>query len=212
RFADNARLRISAASKLAREEPLANKTTMRVGGAARVYAEPVDIADLQGLLRMAREQGVPVLPLGRGSNLIVADEGVDALVISLGHARWATFEPRGAVRVWGGAGLRSKNLCRLAAKARPTGYASLAGLPGNVGGALRMNAGAMGGWMFDVVEEVQFVTLQGEIVTRRKEDMQVTYRHCADLDHAIALGALLRPAAASDADTVNRQIDVYRRK
>lgn len=75
-----------------------------------------------------------------------------------------------------------------------------------------MNAGAMGGWMFDVVEEVQFVTLQGEIVTRRKEDMHVTYRHCADLDQAIALGALLRPAASSDADTVNRQIDVYRRK
>ncbi|MCB1103918.1 MAG: UDP-N-acetylmuramate dehydrogenase [Opitutaceae bacterium] len=212
RFADNARLRISAASKLTREEPLANKTTMRVGGAARVYAEPVDIADLQGLLRMAREQGVPVLPLGRGSNLIIADEGVDALVISLGHARWATFEPRGADRVWVGAGLRLKNLCGLAAKAGLTGFEFLEGIPGNVGGALRMNAGAMGGWMFDVVEEVQFVTLQGEVVTRRKEDMQVTYRHCADLDHAIALGALLRPAAASDADSVNRQIDVYRRK
>jgi len=212
RFADNARLRISAASKLTREEPLANKTTMRVGGAARVYAEPANIADLQGLLRMAREQGVPVLPLGRGSNLIVADEGVDGLVLSLSHAHWATFEPRGADRVWVGAGLRLKNLCGLAAKAGLTGFEFLEGIPGNVGGALRMNAGAMGGWMFDVVEEVQFVTLQGEIVTRRKEDMHVTYRHCADLDQAIALGALLRPAASSDADTVNRQIDVYRRK
>lgn len=211
-FADMARLRMSSAAKLTREEPLANKTTMRVGGAARVYGEPADLADLQVLLRLAREHRVPVLPLGRGSNLIVADEGVDGLVISLGHAHWATFEPRGADRVWVGAGLRLKNLCGLAAKAGLTGFEFLEGIPGNVGGALRMNAGAMGGWMFDVVEEVQFVTLAGEVIVRRKADMQVTYRHCADLDHAIALGALLRPAAAADAESVNRQIDVYRRK
>ncbi len=212
RFAATAGLRHSASTKLAREEPLAGKTTMRVGGAARVYAEPADLADLQALLRLAREHTVPVLPLGRGSNLIIADEGVDAVVISLAHPHWATFEPRGGDRVWVGAGLRLKNLCGLAAKAGLTGFEFLEGIPGNVGGALRMNAGAMGGWMFDVVEEVQFVTLAGEVIVRRKDEMHVTYRHCADLEDAIALGALLRPGAAADADTVNRQIDVYRRK
>ncbi|MFZ9683677.1 MAG: UDP-N-acetylmuramate dehydrogenase, partial [Cephaloticoccus sp.] len=212
RFAATAQLRLSAATKLTREEPLAGKTTMRVGGAARVYAEPADLADLQALLRLAREHGVPVLPLGRGSNLIISDEGVDAVVIALAHPHWAAFEPRGGDRVWVGAGLRLKNLCGLAAKAGLTGFEFLEGIPGNVGGALRMNAGAMGGWMFDVVEEVQFVTLAGDVVVRRKDEMHVTYRHCADLEEAIALGALLRPGAAADADTVNRQIDVYRRK
>jgi UDP-N-acetylenolpyruvoylglucosamine reductase len=75
-----------------------------------------------------------------------------------------------------------------------------------------MNAGAMGGWMFDVVEKVQVMSLTGEVSLLARSGMTVAYRHCAELHHAIALGALLRPAQASDADAINRQIDVYRRK
>jgi UDP-N-acetylmuramate--L-alanine ligase/UDP-N-acetylenolpyruvoylglucosamine reductase len=199
-------------TKFKREEPLAAKTTMRVGGPARLYAEPATVADLQTLLREAAARGVNVFMLGRGSNLIVPDEGVDGLVISLLHEAWAKFEPRGGGRVWAGAGLRLKNLCGLAAKAGLTGFEFLEGIPGSVGGALRMNAGAMGGWMFDVVEEVQLMTLGGEVRTLVKAAMHVDYRHCAELHHAIALGALLRPASQADAEAVARQIDVYKRK
>ncbi len=211
-FAAGVRPRLSAETKFVREEPLAKKTTMRVGGAARVYAEPASIEDLATLLKAAKAAGVAVYALGRGSNLIVPDAGVDGLVISLGHANWAVFEPRDKGRVWVGAGLRLKNLCGLAAKAGLTGFEFLEGIPGNVGGALRMNAGAMGGWMFDVVEEVRAMTLDGELRTWAREEMQVSYRHCAELHAAIALGALLRPMAQTDADAVSRQIDVYRRK
>lgn len=203
---------LSPGTKLRREEPLGPKTTMRVGGTARLYAEPADVADLQVLLRAATARGSEVLLLGRGSNLIVPDEGVDGLVLSLAHENWAKFEPREGGRVWVGAGLRLKNLCGLAAKAGLTGFEFLEGIPGNVGGALRMNAGAMGGWMFDVVEEVRLMTMAGEVKTLAKADMHVEYRHCAELHHAIALGALLRPAAQADAAAVSRQIDVYRRK
>ena len=105
-----------------------------------------------------------------------------------------------------------KNLCGLAAKAGLVGFEFLEGIPGSVGGALRMNAGAMGGWMFDVVEEVQLITLGGELRTLKKSEMHVDYRHCAELHYAIALGALLRPAASADTEAVSRQIDVYRRK
>jgi UDP-N-acetylenolpyruvoylglucosamine reductase len=108
--------------------------------------------------------------------------------------------------------LRLKNLCGLAAKAGLTGFEFLEGIPGNVGGALRMNAGAMGGWMFDVVEEVQFVTHADEVRTLPRAEMHVDYRHCAELHEAIALGALLRPVAPSDTESVARQIDVYKRK
>jgi UDP-N-acetylenolpyruvoylglucosamine reductase len=75
-----------------------------------------------------------------------------------------------------------------------------------------MNAGAMGGGMFDVVEEVQFVTHAGEVRTVPRAEMHVDYRHCAELHEAIALGALLRPVAPSDPESVARQIDVYKRK
>ena len=150
--------------------------------------------------------------LGRGSNLIIPDEGVEGLVISLAHESWANFEPRPDGRVWVGAGLRLKNLCGLATKAGLIGFEFLEGIPGSVGGALRMNAGAMGGWMFDVVEQVQVMTLSGEVKMLERAKMHVNYRHCAELYHTIALGALLRPVAQADALAVSRQIDVYRRK
>ena len=213
---------VSAATRVRREEPLAPKTTMRVGGAARLYAEPASVADLQALLRSAQQQGLEVFMLGRGSNLIVPDEGVDGLVLSLAHEAWSVFESRPDGRVWAGAGLRLKNLCGLAAKAGLVGFEFLEGIPGNLGGALRMNAGAMGGWMFDVVEEVQVMSFDGEITTLAKSALHVDYRHCAELHHAIALGARLvsrrglgeggRPAAPAGGDAIARQIDVYRKK
>jgi UDP-N-acetylmuramate--alanine ligase len=203
---------VSPGTRLKREEPLATKTTMRVGGAARIYAEPASTADLQALLRFAATEGIEVFILGRGSNLIIPDEGVDGLVISLAREAWTQFEPRADGRVWVGAGLRLKNFCGLAAKAGLVGFEFLEGIPGSVGGALRMNAGAMGGWIFDVVDEVQIMTLDGEIKTLAKSAMHVDYRHCAELHHAIALGAQLRPAAQSAADGIKRQMDAYARK
>ena len=204
--------RLIEGTKLTREESLAVKTTIRVGGPARLYVEPRGVEDLQTILRQAKSRGLEVFLLGRGSNLIVPDEGVEGLVISLAHDSWATFEMREGGRVWVGAGLRLKNLCGLASKAGLIGFEFLEGIPGNVGGALRMNAGAMGGWMFDVVEQVQLMTLSGEVKVMDRANMHVNYRHCAELYHAIALGALLGPVAQADALAVSRQIDVYRRK
>jgi len=213
KFADEAKKLVSAETKLTREEPLARKTTMLVGGAARVYAEPRSVEELQALLRLAKSRTVPVFPLGRGSNVIVPDEGVDGLVISLNTPEWAKFEPMADGRIKVFAGLRLKNLCGLAAKAGITGFEFLEGIPGSVGGALRMNAGAMGAWIFDVVESVEFMTLAGEHVTRRADELHVGYRHCGELaEGAIALGAVLRSGAQVATEDVARQIDVYRKK
>ena len=203
---------VTPASRVRREEPLARKTTLQVGGAARVYAEPASESDLQAILREAKARTLPVFMLGRGSNLVVPDEGVDGLVIALAHEHWSAFEPTGDGRVWVGAGLRLKNLCGLAASAGLVGFEFLEGIPGNVGGALRMNAGAMGGWMFDVVEEVRVMTFEGELSTLPKSAMHVDYRHCAELEQAIALGARLRPAEKAEAAAIKAQIAVYRDK
>jgi UDP-N-acetylmuramate--L-alanine ligase/UDP-N-acetylenolpyruvoylglucosamine reductase len=204
--------RVGPESRIRREEPLAKKTTLQVGGAARLYAEPGSVADLQSMLREANARGIPIFMLGRGSNLVVPDEGVDGLVIALAHESWSAFEPRADGRVWVGAGLRLKNLCGLAAAAGLVGFEFLEGIPGNVGGALRMNAGAMGGWMFDVVEAVQIMTFPGDVQTLGKSAMHVDYRHCAELEQAIALGALLRPASQAEAAAINAKITGYRNK
>jgi UDP-N-acetylenolpyruvoylglucosamine reductase len=212
RFAERVRPLLSRDSKLTRDEPLARKTTLRVGGPARLYCEPAGEEDLRTLLLEAARDGAPVFVLGRGSNLIVPDEGVEGLVVSLAHKHWSAFEilPDGRVRA--GAGLRLKNLCGLAATAGLSGFEFLEGIPGSVGGALRMNAGAMGGWIFDIVDEVRLMSMAGAVSSLPRASMNVDYRHCGELREAIALGAVLRPMAMSDAPTVGRQIDDYRRR
>jgi UDP-N-acetylenolpyruvoylglucosamine reductase len=203
---------LSGGARLNREEPLGARTTLRVGGAARLFAEPATEGDLRVLLVEARRLEVPVLVLGRGSNLIVPDEGVEALVISLSQRSWSGFEVLADGRVRVGAGLRLKNLCGLAASSGIAGFEFLEGIPGSVGGALRMNAGAMGGWIFDVVEEVRAMGLDGQARTLPRSAMTVDYRHCAELESAIALEAVLRPLSRTDAAAVGRQIEEYRRK
>jgi UDP-N-acetylmuramate--alanine ligase len=212
RLSDRVRPLISRGSRLTRDEPLAKKTTLRVGGPARLYCEPASEEDLRTLLLEAAKDKAPVFILGRGSNLIVPDEGVEGLIVSLSHKSWSAFEtlPDGRVRV--GAGLRLKNLCGLAATAGLAGFEFLEGIPGSVGGALRMNAGAMGGWIFDIVDEVRVMSMDGAVSTLPRASMNVDYRYCGELREAIALGAVLRPMSRTDAASVGRQIDDYRRK
>ena len=126
--------------------------------------------------------------LGRGSNLIVPDEGVEGLIISLSQKPWSGFEALADGRIRVGAGLRLKNLCGMsAAGARPFRALSFSeGIPGSVGGALRMNAGAMGGWIFDVVDEVRMMDPDGTITTLPRSQMMVDYRYCAELRVSIA--------------------------
>ena len=174
---------VGAASRVRREEPLGPRTTLRVGGAARLFLDPADPGALAAALRFLRAAGVPFSPGGDGT-----------------------------VRT--GAGLRLKQLCGLATKAGLAGFEFLEGIPGTVGGALRMNAGAMGGWMFDRVEEVELMSPEGEIARLPRAAFHVDYRHCRELRDAIALGAILRSGAtpAAPAEDIARQIDVYRRK
>ncbi|MGD1031302.1 MAG: UDP-N-acetylmuramate dehydrogenase [Opitutaceae bacterium] len=211
-FAEAVRVGLGRETKLRREEPLAKKTTLGVGGAARLYAEPAGVDDLRRLLELASERNISVHLLGRGSNLIVPDEGVDGLVIALANEAWSRFEVRGGGRVWAGAGLRLKSLCGLAAAAGLAGFEFLEGIPGSVGGALRMNAGAMGGWIFDLVEEVGLMTLKGEAKTLRRQELHADYRHCAELLDAIALGALFKPSGEKAAGEISRQIGIFKRR
>jgi UDP-N-acetylenolpyruvoylglucosamine reductase len=205
---------LSAGVVLRREEPLAPLTTLRVGGSARLYAEPACVEDVQLLVRAARDRGVPHQILGRGSNLIVPDEGFDGLVLAFCSPAWERCEILEGGRMAVGAGLRLKSLCGAAARAGLSGFEFLEGIPGSVGGALRMNAGAMGGWIFDVVDQVEVLGEDGEVRTLLRDRMHFGYRHCAELERGTALGAVLRsrPGAAADPGGIGRQMDVYRRK
>jgi UDP-N-acetylenolpyruvoylglucosamine reductase len=206
---DVLRPQLDAATLLRRDEPLANKTTLGVGGPARYYAEPANTADLAKLFTAARAAGVPVFCLGRGSNLIVADAGYKGLVIRLAQASWGQLRLDGPRLVWAGAGVRLKELCGFAAKHGMAGLEFLEGIPGSVGGSLRMNAGAMGGWIFDVVEVVELVTPEGEVRRLPRAEFHAEYRQCRELLGAIATGALFQAPALGDPAEIRRQMETF---
>ena len=200
-------------SKIRSQEPLSNKTTLRLGGTAELYFEPASEPELAAALRVCHESGIPVYPLGRGSNLIVPDSGVSGLVIRLSHPHWRRFEilSEGEIRV--GAGMRIKELCGVACREGLEGFEFLEGIPGSVGGALRMNAGAMGGWMFDVVKSVRFAHLDGTLVEANASELSVGYRHCRELKGAIALDAVLVASSVGQKEVeLRKAIDVYQSK
>ena len=201
--------RVSAECVLKEEEPLANKTTMRIGGAARFYAEPSNLCDLRALLRAAKLFRLETFCLGRGSNLLVPDAGFPGLVIRFSGAEWRRSEVLGEGRIWAGAGVRLKEICGHAAKAGLAGFEFLEGIPGAIGGALRMNAGAMGNWMFDVVERVQFLDASGQLQDLPKDAFHFGYRKVEEISRGIALGAILRSAEVEDEASIRERMDSY---
>lgn len=203
------RPRVSAECVLRRDESLAAKTTMRVGGAARFYAEPANLTDLRALLGAARLFGAPVFCLGRGSNLVVADEGFDGLVVRFSGGAWRQVTALPGDRLWASAGVRLKEICGYAARRGLCGFEFLEGIPGSVGGALRMNAGAMGSWVFDVVERVRFLDTEGRLRDLPAEAFHFGYRRVEELDAGIALGAVLRSAETTEEPDIRRRMDSY---
>jgi UDP-N-acetylmuramate--alanine ligase len=160
-FIEITRDRLNPDTVLKLNEPLLPKTTIRIGGPAACYAEPVSVADLRVLLRHARLLGLPSFTLGRGSNLIIPDDGFEGLVLRFQHETWKSVGLLEGNRLFAGAGIRLKDLASFTARSGLTGFEFMEGIPGSLGGSLRMNAGAMGSWMFDVVERVLLVQNDG---------------------------------------------------
>ncbi len=202
--------KLSPATVLRLAEPLARRTTLRVGGPADVYVEPVSEEELALVLQLCAAHEVPFLILGRGSNLLIKDGGIRGLVISLAHPQFNRIEVTG-YRLHCGAGAKLKQVAVEARRNGLTGLEFLEGIPGSVGGALRMNAGAMGGWMFDVVESIRFMDYSGEAHNRTAGEVDVEYRSCALFKTHIALGAVLKGHPASR-EVVKQRMDTFSKK
>ena len=181
--------RLSAAAVVRADEPLARRTTLRVGGPADVYVEPATEADLTATLQFCAERGLPFFLLGRGSNLLVRDGGFRGVVICLAQPAFTQVQVEGQ-RLHCGAGAKLKLVANEAKRHALAGLEFLEGIPGSVGGALRMNAGAMGGATFDVVESVRLMDYRGQARDLARAEVPVEYRCCPLLREHIALGAV----------------------
>jgi UDP-N-acetylenolpyruvoylglucosamine reductase len=202
--------RMNPGTVLRVSEPLARRTTMRVGGSADLFLEPATGEDLSAALRLCREEGIPWMALGRGSNLLVRDGGIRGLVISLANPAFSTIEVEGT-QLRCGAGAKLKTIAVAARRHGLSGLEFMEGIPGSLGGALRMNAGAMGGATFDRVARVRYMDSQGQVHEKEAGEFEVRYRNCAFLKTHIALGAILEGFPAPP-ETIAEKMNVCSRK
>jgi UDP-N-acetylmuramate dehydrogenase len=184
----------SVRGKIAFEMPMAPKTWFRVGGPARVWFQPADLDDLADFMAI-KPKDVPVLPIGVGSNLLVRDGGVDAVVLRL-TGSLAKVDVDGD-RLTVGAGVTDRGLAVQALEAGVSGFEFYVGIPGTLGGGLRMNAGAYGGETADLVEQVVAMDPQGGLHELSPEEMGFSYRHSKLPEGWIALYAVMKGAAGN---------------
>ncbi len=169
------------------DEPLAPYTYLKIGGPARYFAEPTTVEQLRALLVRARNEGLAVYVLGGGSNVLVRDEGVNGLVIRTTAPAFRTIDVRDNL-VSAGAGTSLWSTIRAAAERRLAGLELLAGIPGTVGGAVRMNAGGRFGDIGQFTQSVTVMDWDGEIHVLERADLNFEYRD-SGIDEPIILSA-----------------------
>ncbi len=157
------------------DEPMKAHTTFKIGGAADVLITVTGVDELRIAAAACRDSGVPYMILGKGSNLLISDEGIDGAVIALdGDFKELTVS---GDTITSGAGVALSKLCTAALENGLAGLEFAYGIPGTVGGAVYMNAGAYGGETRDVCIEATYMTPDGEIGTCKADELDFSYRH-----------------------------------
>jgi UDP-N-acetylmuramate dehydrogenase len=171
-----------------RDEPIGPRTTYRVGGRAALFVELTSEEDLKAVATAVAETAVPVLVVGKGSNLLVTDAGFPGLALVLGEGFAAVEVDGTTVRAGGAASLPV--VARQTVRAGLTGFEWAVGVPGSIGGAVRMNAGGHGSEMAQVLRSVRLVDLRtGEDTQVPVADLDLAYRHSAVAPHQLVVAA-----------------------
>jgi UDP-N-acetylmuramate--L-alanine ligase/UDP-N-acetylenolpyruvoylglucosamine reductase len=194
-------------------EPLANHTTIRIGGPAQFWIEPRTVLGFVEVVKFLRRESVPIRVIGRGSNLLVRDGGIRGAVIHPGKGEFDEVRVQGNF-LFAGAGARLKKIASAARNAGLGGFEWMEGIPGNLGGALRMNAGAMGVQTFDQVVSVRFLDTNGELREKMKHEIEHHYRNVPELEQHFAVSAVLqgKPAEMPDIDAKLEASHKHRRE
>ncbi len=176
-------------------EPLARHTTLRVGGPAQFWVEPRTEAAFGELIRFCRAEKLPLLVIGRGSNLLVRDGGIRGVVV---HPSGGDFDKIEIANneITAGAGVKLKDIAYAARGAGLGGLEWMEGIPGALGGGLRMNAGAMGAQTFERVTRIRYLDDNGKPHIKDRNELDVHYRHFPLLETNFAVSATFRAEPA----------------
>ena len=170
-----AQIPLEFSGRVLKDEPMSKHTSWHVGGPADVFFMPRDVQDLSSFLRQL-PAGMPVLVIGLGSNLLVRDGGIRGAVVSM-HGRLSGLERVSATRICAQAGVPCARIARQCVKWGMGPAEFFAGIPGTLGGALAMNAGAWGGETWRHVKEVDVLDRRGARRTRSPAEYEIGYRH-----------------------------------
>jgi UDP-N-acetylmuramate--alanine ligase len=193
-------------------EPLSKHTTLRVGGPAQFWVEPRNEKAFSDLIRFCRDENLPLFAMGRGSNLLVRDGGIRGVVV---HPRGGDFDKIqvNSSEITAGAGVKLKEIAYAARASNLGGLEWMEGIPGAVGGALRMNAGAMGAQTFESVTRIRYLDAKGNPHVKDRDELEVFYRRLPLLENNFAISATFRtqPAERAEIDSRLRESQEKRR-
>jgi UDP-N-acetylenolpyruvoylglucosamine reductase len=191
-------------------EPLSKHTTLRVGGPAQFWVEPRTENTFGQLIRFCRRENLALFVIGRGSNLLVREGGIRGVVVHPSGGEFDRIEFRD-VEVTAGVGAKLKEVAYAGKAAGVGGFEWMEGIPGEVGGALRMNAGAMGAQTFDQVVRIRYLDSEGVAHEKAPNEIEIHYRDVPALQKNFAVSAVFR-GRKSPVDEIVRELDASQKK
>lgn len=183
--------------------PVKDKFTLKIGGRAKVWAEPGSVAELQQLLRFCSKENLSYYMVGNGSNILLKDSGYSGVLIRLSAPAFKKIEKNGTELRCGGGVTLNELLARVKEEGL-SGAEFFTGIPGTVGGALSMNAGAHGGCTADILKEVEYLRSNGERVVKAGNEIQFGYRSAPEFKASVILWARFQLKKGYRADIRNR--------
>lgn len=156
-------------------EPMSKHTSFKIGGPAKLFVSPADSNTLSELITNCKNYDIPTVYFGNGSNILFNDYGFDGVVISTSRMTEISLQDENIIEC--GSGVKNSVLCQFALENSLSGFEFLWGIPGTVGGAAFMNAGAYGGEIKDVIVGCEYITADGEIKEMSSDEMDLSYRH-----------------------------------
>lgn len=209
-------LRSELGERVTTDEPLGKRTTFRVGGTAAIFVEAESLSDVTLVAEVSRQTGVPIVTIGRGSNMLVADDGFDGIALSITNLGASPAIDQDTAIVMAGGGVELPRLARQTAAAGLTGFEWAVGVPGSIGGAVRMNAGGHGSDMAECLIDVAIIDIDREagVRTLTADQLGLRFRASNLPPSAVVLSARLQLAPGDSAtakDTIN-EIVKWRRE
>ncbi len=191
------------------DEPMKNHTSFKVGGPADILVTPEGIEEVKAVIKICIENGVKYYLVGNGSNLLVKDGGIRGVVIKLSKLNKIEVEGN---KISAQSGASLYNVAKVALNSGLKGFEFASGIPGSIGGASAMNAGAYDGEMSMVLESMLAIDNNGELLTLVKDDMELTYRSSAILKHGYTVVSVTLNLQVGDKEVIKARMDTLAKR